>query len=279
MMKATRTISALVLVMASFGCDRDEIDHPPAESDGGEETEAPVGELEANYPSLAATAYCEALFACDLALCESDVDYATVDECIAAEQALLAEAQTSAQAAGLTFDEACVQSVLATYAEVGCIGFNASERGDYGLSFWHWQCPAYHGSIAVGEGPCLEIVGTNYAQCGAQQKCQDETCISMPVCECGEGSTCLEFEPGTTCLPDLTLGEPCTSDVGASSCSPATYCGWDPDAEISACVPRLELGAACSWYDECQSGECVDDVCVPAYPLLCSPQAAPRHWR
>ena len=243
----TQRLGVLVLVIASLGCGTDELDHAPATSGSEGETDPPVDDLEADYPSLAATAYCEALFACDLSLCDSDAPYATAAECIETEQALLAEAQASAQAAGLTFDAECVQSVLATYEQIGCIGYTASFRDDYALDFQHWHCPAYHGSIPAGEGPCFEIVGTNYTECGARQRCSDETCIPMPVCDCGAGATCAEFEPDTACLPNVPTGQPCESgsQVPTPSCGTGDYCAYDPTANTQTCQPRLAMGVAC----------------------------------
>jgi hypothetical protein len=79
-----------------------------------------------DFPVRMATAYCASLFACDpvntCTLYEAPPPYATEDECVDAERAILEEVRSSARSAGLTYDADCVDATIARYAIIGCVG-------------------------------------------------------------------------------------------------------------------------------------------------------------
>jgi hypothetical protein len=77
---------------------------------------------------------------------------------------------------------------------------------------------------------------------------------------CGGQSTCVAPQPaGQPCSPGIAI---CASDL---ACIAGT------------CTPKQANGAACSSYNECQSGACVGAVCVASMPFTaktCTVRAA-----
>ncbi|MBW2524891.1 MAG: hypothetical protein JRI23_11975 [Deltaproteobacteria bacterium] len=100
---------------------------------------------------------------------------------------------------------------------------------------------------------CVDLVCCAEASCDACEAC-DET---------GSEGTCTVVAQGElgdpTCHPYLCDG---TSGVCPTSCSSSTDCaaGGYCDA-TSACVALKVDGTACAGGNECQSGNCADDVC------------------
>ena len=109
-----RTLVVILHAALSFGCDPEDIEHDGDSGDDAEQT----------FPSRFAEAYCAALFACDpVTTCtDSETPYASEAECIDGERTALEQASAVARDAGMTYDDACVDSWIAQYEEVGCDG-------------------------------------------------------------------------------------------------------------------------------------------------------------
>jgi len=207
-MSATRSLCLLAVLGLAAACQIEDIEH---ESSGDA--------VEARFAEDVAAAYCATLFACDPTTTCRDhaVNYTSQAECVAGEQSLLEEAQANAQAAALVFDGDCVQRVIKSYGEVGCLGSNAANREEARLHPGTWMCSAYHGVIEEGEEPCFEVLGTGFDECGANLRCSDMTCTAnTSPCSCEEGEECLPWLGANNCVPLLGLGETCRPVIVSS---------------------------------------------------------------
>ncbi len=276
----TRARHTIVLTSILLGaCERDALE----QADGDTPADGPT---EADFPERTAEAYCAALFACDpVATCVvPDPIYASQTECAESERSLLEGAQVAAQAAGLTYDAACVEDTILGYASAACQSESqliSTDRSALDV------CPPYHGTVPDGEGPCFEVVGSGLSDCGAGLLCShgSDSCSSgsSDVCKCEQGFA-RKYGGDEVCVPVLDLGSVCVDSQGHSDgvCEPDADCVSEYDDEgyliQGTCVARRPLGSPCASGSECVSLTC-DDVCTPASPYLCEEYAAPRRWR
>jgi hypothetical protein len=101
--------------------------------------------------------------------------------------------------------------------------------------------------------------------------CTSGICVAAPAIgspcvsnRCGVDAHC----EGTVCVADTATG-PCPG--GDGDCLSTSLCDYDVDPSV--CRPRAANGELCDYGDECVSGKCEGDRCVPwsmANPELCA---------
>jgi len=279
-MTTMRRILALSAVWL-FACDPEAIEHETGET--GETDDA-----EQTFPTRMAEAYCAALFACEPVTTCTDwsIPYASEADCVTGERAALEEVSVAARGEGMTFDGECVERWIAQYTEIGCDG-DIQVKVRYGESYGPVGCQPYYGTVPEGEDPCVDIVGADLSNCGADLECFESTCVALDTsgCECPEGSRCDLGGSDHSCKPVLAIGDVCMLPdfTRPGVCPLDANCGVETDDEgtlVSAvCAPLLPIDAICTSNNECASLVCEDAGCVPASPWLCSQYVAPRRFR
>ena len=117
------------------------------------------------------------------------------------------------------------------------------------------ECMGNGGSdVCNGSGACAKGNGTT---CDAGGECASGNCADGVCCDVACGGTC---EACTAAKKGAGMNGTCGPVAGSS----------DPDAECpgsltcngaGACSPKLTNGTACTVGGECNSGNCIDDVC------------------
>ncbi|MBW2527656.1 MAG: hypothetical protein JRI23_25970, partial [Deltaproteobacteria bacterium] len=170
-----------------------------------------------------------------------------------------AEGLCQAKLAGTPGDPAC-DPYLCNGAIVTCPNF-CNVAGD---------CIAGH---YCGSGQCLPLAA-NGTSCALGSECQSGFCADGVCCNTACGGPCDECDTGTvgTCelLSDGANGDPACAPFlcdGAQADCPTT-CTNNNDCVASSfcnssnvCDGKKALGQSCSDGTECDSGNCVDDVC------------------
>lgn len=205
---------------------------------------------------------CTSVSATDGYAC-SDANMAWVDE---------------AQAAGLSFDGACLRRLMVTTFDIP--EYCTPEPPDVAPIPCEEYCQVYSGRSRLNS-PC-ERHGSRISTCEQGLICALDGRCRLP-CEaptianlnqaCGYEQNGLFDTPcaeGLICHPAMgfcvvasAIDEPCDSE--APVCEADAWC----DPTTRACAPTIVEGAACTQHVECATGIC-DGVCAPADPYLCS---------
>ncbi|MEM9454616.1 MAG: hypothetical protein AAGF11_10585 [Myxococcota bacterium] len=268
-----------------------------------EEQEPRMVELEQVEAVLSAE-LCDRMFSCR---CEQGRSYDTLTTCEQSAATMARELESIPQhhpGMELTYDPACVGTIVDTLAEVGCSPTIPAEDPQTCVS----PCHYYHGVRSVGQ-PC-EIHGIGVSDCAQGLRCSGGACVDPCEDELpdqllpGAGEACRDgacagdllcnFET-ERCIALPQAGEPC---LGGFNCAEGLFCeAIDPSDPMSErqCFAPQQLAAPCRGHGQCQSGycpvgfcevrpgegeactadvcaagfDCIDQVCRPADAAIC----------
>lgn len=266
------------------------------------ESEPSAVELD-QVESALSSAICDRVFSCR---CDQGRRYDRIEMCEQDAAQLALELETLPdQFPGLelTYDAACMGTIIDAYADIGCSPTLPAEDEDACTP----PCHYYHGSQQPGQ--LCEIYGVGVSDCAQGLQCFGGECVDP--CDAlpddllpGEGDACSDEE----CAGDLVCdfetdrctalpraGEPC---LWGSVCVEGLFCDAvdpnDPMSERQCFAPR-PLAEPCRGHVQCQSGycpaaycerppgngdactaeicdkglDCVDEVCQPADAAIC----------
>ncbi len=121
-------------------------------------------------------------------------------------------------------------------------------------------------STTCGDGKCVKADKENCKVCPLD--CGD--CPSI----CGDG-TCQSDETCTDCPGDCGSGTPVCSLFGSGGCPSAEQCFPDGKANLCSAAGGKSVGAACTFYNECQKGQlCVGGTCR----VICNYTGMDAQW-
>lgn len=233
----------------------------------------------------------------------------TVDSCKMQYSAEWESIIAQGEAAGLTYDGACVGRMLDAFADVGCA--TSVDDEDLGGIGGCAPCKFFHGEKGVGD-PCQEAVTGYGDDCAQGLSCDVEQCVD-PCATVGEGEDCsttacedglycnVSFDPMTeeqtmTCVRPAGEGEDCMEtpcgegllcDVETFTCQPTppppgegepcmgvcaegNYCDTsEPDPTAWVCRAQKGDDEPCESDEECLSWQCEEGACVPESPIVC----------
>lgn len=222
---------------------------------GEEQTESPDDRGIRQYVE----AYCEVMFSCDC----TERSFSTPAACQDVMYRPLRLGQLAARAAGLSWDEDCLQAHIENVEQTACEKAPLTRQ---------W-CSYLHGDKVEGE-PCTSYnsAGTGMNDCAQGLLCfgrcynpddpdpaflldEGASCFQQgdgPLGVCGEGLTCHLDTYRCTRLSEL--GEACSHP---RLCTEG-YC------DGGVCVPPKAEGEACNEWYECGSGLlCTEQACRP----------------
>ena len=206
-------------------------------------------------------AYCRMMFSCD---CTKTV-YSSEETCRDWTNRLLRQAQLSARAAGLTYDEDCLHAHVEHVERTACGEFSRQ-----------W-CAYFHGDKTEGE-PCTDHhpPGTGFNDCAPGLVCWGR-CYNPenpdPAFRLEAGETCYDHGFLGICVDDLvcdaeTTGQCMRRSALGEACTSPNLCA-EGYCNGNICVPHKEDGETCAEWYECGTFFCDEGACVEADAPIC----------
>lgn len=272
----SRVLLSLAILAITTACEFDKrLDEGSTDTDGSTSSDPLALD---NAAAAMAAARCSAYFACECETLPDPTIWTSQADCESRLEPLFDDNLSSAQAAGMTYDPACVAAYLAYYEGPGCAAFAAASDAAW-LDLM--RCPFFHGARQAGEdceGPQL-FPGNS--DCAPGLVCAPSTCQAIKadgepcagdviVSDCAYGSFCSEATDPPRCAPYPAAGEPCDDTVG---CGQAEACLLGADPQASTCIDIAEPGEPCDVVGACAYGGTCDpqtDICV-GRPSACTP--------
>ena len=230
----------------------------------------------ADTPSEVARVLCAAYFDCSCPNFDDPDRYTSEEQCIPAKEADVQAALDEGEAAGLTYDGACVSKQLAAADDIGCKSLADYNLIDLSALVGDLDCKAFYGDKAAGAS-CTTLSMSDGDDCAADLRCKGGVCTAMDPepgapCDyspsadqnqdCSGGAICMDVDndgagvcetlPGTggTCLGALNLCEPyLTCDQGSKKCTAAPGDG-------QPCAQDILQWNQCAEGTTCDAGTC-----------------------
>lgn len=224
-------------------------------------------------PEAAQQTFCGAWAECDCA--KFNDYYASEAACEAEITAALEQELQEAEAAGLTYDPACMGDLLALYEAFGCRTFDDLIADADDFARYDTVCKVFHGDDAAGTS-CTTPTDLSGDSCEQGLECDDGTCV-VPVIiakgamcesgdECADGAVCVPVDSATeyTCAELPEAGQTCLGMLDL--CSFDAYC----DQTSKRCAGLPAIGEPCAMVavpigGRCAAGAlCEEETCVAA---------------
>ncbi len=254
-------------------------------------SEAPTQVPLADAGDILEQAYCERMLDCQ---CDRGRRFDTIADCRSWIDEQIAQLESEANGAGLTYDPTCIGLTVDRLDALACAPTFDSDDDDECVR----PCYPLHGEVLAGQ-PCDR--SSDYSNCAQGLDCQVDECDDEGNCvgrctdpcfgtcgrDCGEDAQC-DNDSGN-CKPRPGLGDECFSndcasgfvceydDIGdgrcirvpelgddcttTGTCADGLRCEFDNMTGEGTCIGPSELGEPCTGHSQCESGFCPAGFC------------------